>query len=191
MRDSPSTLPVDLTPGEDIEYSLPTGRRVGVHSYRADFHETREKPAIGLDRAYSAHALVLVDKQAMFPEIALLGMFAQRGWQGAWVDASHRKYFDKMPNQSKGVSLGTHANLAVTRIAEYNDKSKAGCWDLILWTERSVQFVAVLAPGETLGEARTRWLAAALRSGFSANQFMVVEWDLRKVVVRRKRHGAP
>ena len=40
-----------------------------------------------------------------------------------------------------------------------------------------------------VGEARTRWIAAAVKSGLSAGQFVVVEWGYRKVVARKKRSG--
>ena len=101
-----------------------------------------------------------------------------------------------MPMQSKGASLDTYVNQLVTRIAENNGKSKAGCWDLILWDHKTLVFVAV-APVSPVGaaappfaEATARWLAAALHTGLSANQFAVVRWAYRSVVVRRRRaHG--
>ena len=51
------------------------------------------------------------------------------------------KYFDKMPNQSKGVSLNTYINQLISRIAANNNNSKAGCWDIILWANSAVVFV--------------------------------------------------
>jgi hypothetical protein len=188
MRGGTVTFPEELVGGDELECVLPTGRQVQVRTFRAGFRPCAERPTISLDRAYSARPLVLVDKQATFPEIALLGLFRRNGWQGAWVDQHHHKYFDKMPNQSKGISLSTYVNQVIARIVESNDRNRNGCWDLILWTERAVLFVAVVAAEAAggVGEARTRWLAAALRSGLSASQFIVVEWERRTVVVKRK-----
>jgi hypothetical protein len=192
-------LPEELVSLDDLQLQLGVGRQVFVRRYRAQLHECAEKPPIGLDRAYSAKPLVLVEKQVAFPEIAILSFFRKMGWEGAWVDAQHRKFFDRMPNQSKGMSLVSHASQAVARIAQYNDNSRAGCWDIVLWADRAVAFVAVIgvAPSRDsdsgsssgLGEARTRWLAAALKSGLSASQFVVVEWAYRKVAARKKRGG--
>ena len=192
MRNEPLTFPEDLEPRDDVEIILSTGRRAAVRRYRVSFTACMERPTIGLDRVYSAKQLVLVDKQATFPEIALLGLFQRHGWHGAWSDTPHRKYFDRMPNQSKGISLDTWASQTVARIAENNGKSKAGCWDLILWSERRVVFVAVVpaAGGRGMGDAQVRWMTAALRTGLSAGEFVVVEWDHRKVAARRTRHGA-
>ncbi|MGO9310307.1 MAG: hypothetical protein ACLQDL_14975 [Spirochaetia bacterium] len=191
MISGPPDLPEELVSLDDTYIVLDSGRQVAVRRYRAQLHSCPEKPPIALDRAYSAKPLVLVEKQVAFPEIAVLALFRKMGWEGAWVDVQHHKFFDRMPNQSKGMSLGAHANQAIARIAAYNDNSRAGCWDLVLWSERAVAFAAVVesAQGAAIGQARTRWLAAAVKSGLSASQFVVVEWDYRRVVVRRKRSG--
>jgi hypothetical protein len=192
-------LPEELISLDDLQLDLGAGRQAFVRCYRTQLHECAEKPPIGLDRAYSAKPLVLVEKQVAFPEIAILSFFKKMGWEGAWVDSQHRKFFDRMPNQSKGMSLVAHASQAVARIAQYNDNSRVGCWDLVLWADRAVAFAAVVAVSpdpaaggsalSEVGEARTRWMAAAMKSGMSASQFVVVEWGYRKVVARKKRGG--
>ena len=215
MISGPPDLPEELASLDDLHLVLDSGRQVAVRRYRAQLQPCPEKPPIALDRGYSAKPLVMVEKQVAFPEIAVLGLFRKMGWEGAWVDTPHHKYFDKMPNQSKGMSLGAHAGQTISRIAAYNENSRVGCWDLVLWSERAVAFAAVVgesprnsvsrdsashgaahpAPRDAgslpraLGEARTRWLAAAVKSGLTAAQFVVVEWDYRTVVARRKRSG--
>jgi len=191
MISGPPDLPEELVSLDDSHIVLDSGRQVAVRRYRAHLNACPEKPPIALDRAYSAKPLVLVEKQVAFPEIAVLALFKKMGWEGAWVDVQHHKFFDRMPNQSKGMSLGAHANQSIARIAAYNDNSRVGCWDLVLWSERAVAFAAVVdgAQGAAIGQTRTRWLAAAVKSGLSASQFVVVEWDYRRVVVRRKRSG--
>jgi hypothetical protein len=190
-------LPDELVSLDDLQLELGAGRQARVRRYRAQLHECAEKPPIGLDRAYSAKPLVLVEKQVAFPEIAILSFFKKMGWDGAWVDSQHRKFFDRMPNQSKGMSLVAHASQAVARIAQYNNNSRVGCWDLVLWADRAVAFAAVIGvtlgedseggPPSEVGEARTRWIAAAMKSGLASSQFVVVEWGYRKVVARKKR----
>jgi hypothetical protein len=207
MTSGPTDLPEELVVLDDAHIQLDSGRQVAVRRYRAYLNACPEKPPIALDRAYSAKHLVLVEKQIAFPEIAVLELFKKMGWAGAWVDVQHHKFLDRMPNQSKGMSLSVNANHAISRIVTYNDNSRSGCWDLVLWAERAVAFAAVVCAfrktghpsgeeyeqgegqgqGMGIGEARTRWLAAAVKSGLSASQFVVVEWDYRKVVVRRKR----
>jgi len=204
MIGTPADVPEELVPVDDLYLPLGPGKEVGVRCYRALLHGCPDKPAISLDRAWAAKPLVLVEKQAVFPELAVLSFFRRKGWDGAWADLAHRKYFDRMPNQSKGISLSSHATQAISRISQYSDDGRLGCWDLVLWAERAVAFAAVIAmpdagegagsrpaAAEALGEHRIRWLGAAVKSGMSAAQFAVVQWNYRSVVVRRRRgaHG--
>jgi len=205
MSATPAEVPEELVPADDLFLSLGGGKELSLRCYRARLHGCPERPAIGLDRAYSAKPLVLVEKQAMFPELAVLSFFRKKGWEGAWVDAPHRKYFDRMPDQSKGISLGAHAGQVLSRIAQYADSGRTGCWDLVLWADRAVAFAAVVGDEEEsapasgtaahttsaatriLGEARARWLGAAVKSGMTPAQFAVVRWEFRKVAARKKR----
>ncbi len=193
MNGTPASFPEELVALDPVEIGLESGRRVAVRAYHADFRAFPERSSMGLDRSYASKSLVMVEKQAMFPEIACLSLFKRSGWEGVWADQPHHKYFDKMPTQSKGTSLDTYTNQMIARIAENNGKSKAGCWDLILWEHRMLVFVAIAASARGplgIGDANARWLAAALRTGLSAGQFAIVHWDYRTVVVRRRRGNA-
>ena len=118
-----------------------------------------------------------------------LSLFQKEGWDGVWVDAQRRKYFDKMPTQSKGVTLDAYVGQLLARIAGVGEKGKAACWDLIVWHGRSVFFVAVraAAKGAGLEKSRLACLEASLHAGMSPSQFLVVEWAYRKVVVGKRR----
>ncbi len=181
-------IPAELVPMEDLLLDMEKRGRVSIPRYHVEFNANPGKSGIGLDRGYSMKPLVMVDKQAMFAEIAVLSLFARQGWDGVWADSFHRKYFNRMPNQSKGASLATYINQVLTRIAENNGQSRAGCWDVILWVDRTLRFVQLTSADaqEEITGARIAWLDAALKTGFSPSQFMVVEWDFRKVVVRRR-----
>jgi hypothetical protein len=191
MNAIPASFPEELLAMDPVEIPLSSGRQVSVQAYRVAFAASPERSSLGLDRSYAAKPLVTVEKQAMFPEIACLTLFKKNGWEGVWADRHHHKYFDKMPTQSKGTSLDTYANQLIARIAENNDKSMAGCWDLILWTHRTLLFVAVPGRGpHGIAEGSARWLAACLRTGLSASQFAIIQWEYRTVVARKKRAHA-
>jgi hypothetical protein len=181
-------IPAELVQMEDLPFDFEKRGRVSIPRYHVVLNANPGKSGIGLDRGYSMKPLVMVDKQAMFAEIAVLSMFTRQGWDGVWSDALHRKYFNRMPNQSKGASLAPYINQTLTRIADTNGHSRSGCWDVILWVDRTLLFVQLksAAAHEEIKGARIAWLDAALKAGFSPSQFMVVEWDYRKVVVRRK-----
>ena len=186
------SLPAELVPVNDISFDLEKRKEVTVHGFHVDFNSCPDRPSVGLDKSWASKPLVMVEKQAMFAEFALLALFRKAGWEGVWADAHHRKYFDKMPNQSKGASLNTYINQLISRIAANNNNSKAGCWDIILWANRAVVFVEMKDCSEEteIGDSQVAWLNAGLKSGLSASQFLVVEWDYRKVLVKRKKAGA-
>ncbi len=186
------SLPVELVPVNDVSFDIDKRKQVTVHGYHVDFNSCPDRPSVGLDKLWARKPLVMVEKQAMFAEFALLALFRKAGWEGVWADAHHRKYFDKMPNQSKGASLNTYINQLVSRIAANNNNSKAGCWDIILWANRAVVFVEMKSCSSEsgIGDSQIGWLSAGLKTGLSVNQFLVVEWDYRKVLVKRKKSGA-
>jgi|GEM_PF-748204 len=183
------SLPVELVPVSGISFDLEKRKQVTIRGYHVDFNSCPDRPSVGLDKSWASKPLVMVEKQAMFAEFALLALFRKAGWEGVWADAHNRKYFDKMPNQSKGASLNTYINQLISRIAASNNNSKAGCWDIILWAHRAVVFVEMKScssEGE-IGDSQVAWLNAGLKTGLSASQFLVVEWDYRKVLVKRKK----
>jgi ribosomal protein S18 acetylase RimI-like enzyme len=183
------SLPAELVPVSDLSFDLEKRKQVTVHGYHVDFNSCPGRPSVGLDKSWASKPLVMVEKQAMFAEFALLALFRKAGWEGVWADAHHRKYFDKMPNQSKGASLNTYINQLISRIAANNNNSRAGCWDIILWASRAVVFVEMksCSSDSGIGDTQIGWLSAGLKSGLTANQFLVVEWDYRKVLVKRKK----
>ncbi len=192
MNSAHPPFPDELVPMEDLSFELGKHREVSLQRFHVEFNSCGEPIQFAPDRTWSAKPLVTLEKQTLFAEVALLALFRKAGWEGVWANTVHRKYFDKMPNQSKGVSLTTYIGQVLTRIAEGNGQSRSGCWDLVLWSNKTLVFVAASATHLQggVGDARARWLDSALRTGISPGQFVVVEWDYRTVVVKRKRRPA-
>jgi hypothetical protein len=188
--DARPQLPPDLERLDDLLLEVGRRRQVAIPRCRVAFEYCSKPVPVGPDTAWAAKPQVLLDGRALFPEIALLALFKKAGWTGVWVDSVHRRHYDKMPNLSKGVGLDTRT---AGMLAKVNAAAAAGrrasCWDLVLWDGRTTLFVDV-TPGATApGHARIAWLEAAIRTGLSPGQFLVVEWETRKVVPRRKLKG--
>jgi hypothetical protein len=186
-------FPEEFKPIDDLELRLRTRANVSIHRCLVEFAPCGDQGTFAPDRAYAAKPLVMLDKQALFPEVAMLALFRRAGWDGVWVDSPHHKYFEKMPSLSKGVSLTPYLNQLLARVVECNAQSRAGCWDLILWSNRTVVLVAVKAAAADVGlrETQARWLDAALRAGLSPGQFLIALWDYKKLVVAKRRRAAP
>ena len=61
--------------------------------------------------------LAMIETMAIYClVIALLVLFQKAGWKGVWVDGAHRRYYDKMPNVSKGAGLETRIAGLLARV---------------------------------------------------------------------------
>jgi len=183
------TLPAELRPVDDSSFDIGRRKRLSIRRYTIAFARCPDPVDLGPRESRVRKPQVLFERRALFPEIALLILFTRAGWDGVWADPVRRKFFDKMPNQSKGISLDGYASRALARIAANNGQSRSGCWDLILWRGRHIVFVSLkgASKGEKVSQVELDWLDACLKSGLALNQFLIVEWDYRKLIVRRKR----
>lgn len=166
-----------------------------IQRYRVEFSRCMNPGGVGLHGAYTARPHVLLDGHDLFPELAVLSLFKKAGWEGVWADPVGKKYFEKMPNKSKGVTLDTRISQTLSRIAG-NCRLGRKCWSLILWSGRNVFFVLVkeapagekLTPeGGKLTPVEIDWIRASIRSGLSENQLILVEWDFKRIVTVKKR----
>ncbi len=183
--DARPRLPPDLERLDDLH--LTVGRRqAAIACCRVTFDYCSKVVAVGPDPAWASRPQVLLDGRALFPEIALLAMFQKAGWKGVWFDAVHRRYYDKMPNVSKGAGMDTRIASLLARVNAAAAGRRTACWDLVLWDGKDVLFVDVLPAPAAPGHARVAWLDAAVRTGVSLGQFLVVEWGTRAVRARRR-----
>ena len=184
-------LPPELSRLDDLLVDVGRRRQVPLARCRVAFNFCSKPVPVGHEPAWTAKPQVLLDGRALFPEIALLALFQKAGWKGVWIDPVHHRHYDKMPNVSKGVGLDTRVASVLAKANAAAAGSRASCWDLVLWSGRTVLFVDV-APGPSRpGHARISWFDAALRIGLSPGQFLVVEWETRKVAARRVKGPAP
>jgi hypothetical protein len=183
-------LPPELERLDDLRLSV--GRRqAAIACFRIEFDYCSKPVSVGPDPVWASRPQVLLDGRALFPEIALLVLFQKAGWKGVWVDGAHRRYYDKMPNVSKGAGLDTRIASLLARVNAAASGRRTACWDLVLWDRKDVLFIDVLPSPAAPGHARVAWLDAAVRTGVSLGQFLVVEWGTRSVQARKRPARAP
>lgn len=180
-------LPPELERLDDLRLDVGRRRQTPIARCRVVFDYCSKPVAVGPDPAWAAKPQVLLGGRALFPEIALLALFQRAGWKGVWVDPVHRRTYDKMPNVSKGAGLDTRVASVLARVNAAAAGRRAASWDLVLWDGREVLFVDVLSGPSTVppGHARIAWLDAALSTGLSPGQFLIVAWETRKVAARK------
>ena len=182
-------LPPDISPVDDLEVDLGQKKQIFLKRFLMEFSRCANPANMGLNEAYSAHPQVMHEGDALFPELALLSLFKKEGWSGAWADTAHRKFFTIMPNKSKGLTLDTYVSQTLARISGNCAPGRCECWGLVIWQGKTLLFVETreTPTNDRIGKARLEWLRAALRSGLSQSQFMVVDWSYRKTVIVRRR----
>jgi hypothetical protein len=182
-------LPRGLSPVDDVEIDLGQKKQIVLKRFGIEFSRCLTPANMGLDEGYAAHPQVTHERDALFPELALLSLFQKEGWDGAWADTAHRKFFTIMPNKSKGITLDARVNQTLARISGASAAGRCECWSLVLWQGKTQLFIEMLesAADGSFRRGRLEWLRAALRCGLSQNQFIVVEWSYRKTVVVRAR----
>lgn len=186
-------FPASLESRDELRVDLPRRGEVPVARFAVRFNSSPKPLAAGFQQGWASRPQVSCDGEAMFPEIAVLSLFQKEGWDGVWVDVPRRRYFSRMPSLSKGVTLEGHVAQMVSRVAAAGEGTGAACWELVLWHGRSLFFACVrdaeslAGGGPGLRRSETAWLEAGLRSGLAPQQFVLVEWDYRRVVVGRRK----
>jgi hypothetical protein len=160
------------------EMVLPSGHSVPLRHLTVRFGTAspdRLKEG-ALPATYTSKPLVTFGGDAMFGELALLRWLEVDGWQGVWLDTVHgRKSWRDMPTRATPVALPSKAHALYDRIVTQKGGRASGTFDVMAWRGSQTIFVEYLGPGEALGKHASRWIEAALDSGVSANDLLIVE----------------
>ena len=166
---------VDVPLGRGRGRSTVPVRRLGVRFGTASPEFLREG---ALAPSYVAKPLVTFQGAAMFGELAVLRWLEVDGWEGAWLDTAHlRRAWREMPTRALPVALPPAAQALYDRIVAANGGRASGTFDVMAWRGAQTIFVeyAEDAAGERpLGRAAAGWIAAAIASGVSEHDLLIV-----------------
>ncbi len=124
---------------------------------------------------YTSKPLVTFNGAAMFGELAVLRWLEVDGWTGVWLDTIHgRKAWRGMPTTSSPVALPPDAQQLYDRILAANGGRASGFFDVMAWRGGQTIFVEYKGPGDRAKKHESFWVEAALRSGVSENDLIVV-----------------
>ena len=113
-------------------------------------------------------------KEPMFAELLILRMFEAVGWKGVWEDSYRRKSWIRTnkPGQIPAEVAGEMAKI------EAAAGCRGGCFDVVLWRGTERLFVESKRSGrDRIRKSQLLWLDGAIRTGLSANKFLIVEWN--------------
>jgi hypothetical protein len=131
---------------------------------------------VALEDTYGGKAVVEVDGEPLFAELAILRLLEADGWEGVWVDTYRRAFRRGLPG-SPAAELPRRPREVFDAIVAENGGTR-GCWDVFAWREDATAFAEAKRRGrDRMRPNQHRWLSAAIRAGVPLAAFAVVEWD--------------
>jgi hypothetical protein len=126
---------------------------------------------------YNGKQVLSVNGKPAFAELAILWALQSIGWDGVWIDTYSRVYrtgyWDSAP-----ADLPAKPAALLERIQK-EAGSRFGAWDVFCCRGDSVLFAESKRAGhDKIRDSQVKWLEAAMRAGFSADDFLIVEWSL-------------
>lgn len=186
----------DLTVSLAHPFLRPTGERVdAVPSVFVRFPMWRGAP-FSDDFGKKSAAMVDLDGEHVFPELAILRLLERDGWEGRWIYTTGggevSKYLytwrDGVPRQEQPNRpiQNDAARSLLYSIADRSGNRYGGCWSVFAWRENSFAFFEAKrqAPKdkEKLKSAQEAWVRAALslrEQHMSPRDFVFVQWEYK------------
>ncbi|MEK7546671.1 MAG: hypothetical protein AAB536_00610 [Patescibacteria group bacterium] len=166
-----------LKPSSFEEITLTSGMRVQIPKCNLIFKKWEGRP---IEDTYNNKAVIDVNRQPLFAELAILKMFKKDGWSGVWVDSYRNKYRIGLPEKVAPIDLPIAQEKLIQTIKKKTRK-RGGCWDVFVWKGKKIMFAeAKRHKKDNIKPNQISWLESSLKIGVPLNSFIFVEWDLLK-----------
>ena len=176
-------------------FLTPTGERVAeLPSVFVRFPTWRGAPFAD-DLGKKTAAMVDLDGEHLFAELAIVRLLEREGWEGRWIHTTTKGEISTyltdwrdVPRQAQRSRPIQHdgARALLYAIADRSGNRYNGCWSVFAWRENSYAFFEAKRQAvknkETLKPAQAAWVRAALslrQQLMTARDFAVVQWDYR------------
>ena len=183
----------DLTVALANPFLRPTGERVdSVPSVFVRFPMWRGTP-FSDDLGKKTAAMIDLNGEHLFPELAILRLLERDGWEGRWIHTTSSGEITKYITDWRDVSRQEQrsrpiqhdgARALLYAIADRSGNRYGGCWSVFAWRENSYAFFETKRQNakdrEKLKPAQEAWVRAALslrEQTMSARDFGLVQWD--------------
>ena len=183
----------DLTVALANPFLRPTGERVdSVPSVFLRFPMWRGA-AFADDLGKKTAAMIDLDGEHLFPELAILRLLERDGWEGRWIHTTPSGEITRYITEWRDVPRQEQrsrpiqddgARALLYAIADRSGNRYGGCWSVFAWRESSYAFFEAKRQNakdkEKLKSAPEAWVRAALslrEQLMSARDFALVQWD--------------
>lgn len=140
-------------------------------------------------------AMVDLDGEHLFAELALLRLLERDGWQGRWIHTNAGGEITRYLTEWRDVSRQEQKNRPIQHdaaratlyaIADRSGNRFAGLWPVIAWREQDIMFFELKRQPpkdrERLKPAQEAWVRAACtlrQNALAARNFALVQWEYR------------
>jgi hypothetical protein len=176
-------------------FLTPTGERVAeLPSVFVRFPMWQGAPFTD-DLGKKTAAMVDLDGEHLFAELAILRLLERDGWEGRWIHTTSKGEISTyladwrdVPRQSQRSRPIQHdgARALLYAIADRSGNRYNGCWSVFAWRENRYAFFEAKRQSpknkEALKPAQAAWVRAALslrQQLMTARDFAVVQWEYR------------
>ncbi len=154
--------------------TLPSGEEVHIPKAIVEFKAWDGHP---VKDTYGGKALLDYKGTPLFAELVILRMLEEDGWSGVWVDNYRKKFRIGMPGIEEPIFFPSRQKRRLDVIKEANG-SMSGCWDVFAWRGSEILFAeSKLSGKDRIRSNQTKWLQNTMKVGFSARNFLLVEWS--------------
>src|SRR5260370_27724899 len=123
-------------------------------------------------------AILNVNGEAVFAELAILRLLEGAEWEGVWVDTYRNRFLRCWPPQS--CSIPPRAQELYDCIKQFNRGKRSGCFDVFAWKDNAYLFIESKKFAEdSIRQNQIKWLDAGLKSGVPLSSFLICQWKLQ------------
>jgi hypothetical protein len=177
-------FPKSLQPFSTQDFVL-DGQTIQTPKCEVHFNKWEGQP---VQETFGGKAIVSMDDQPMFAELAIVKHFVKEGWQARWIETYGKSKKapihlmewkdDKYINQVHVPIEDQNILNLLKSISLRNGDSFAGCWDVLAWKNERIVFAeSKRVKKDQIRSTQIDWLKASIKCGLDTNNFLVVEWD--------------
>lgn len=149
------------------------------------FKQWEGKP---IGNTFGGKYLIDFEGLPMFAELATQRIAVKDGWDARWVETYAMKrsspyYFidwldAPLTEQISMPPQNVKLEEILKNVSRLNNQSYSGCWDALTWKDDSIIFIELKrTKKDSVRQTQLNWLKAALSSGLTIDNFLIVQWD--------------
>ena len=150
-----------------------------IATYHLQFNEWQKNTTID---TYNGKQLLNFNDQPLFAELCVQRILEQDGYNAVWADTYRNKFWKDLPSLGLPVLLDSIANEKYNMIKKENYGKRGGCWDIFAFTQNHFLFLELKRidkGSDRIREKQINWFNAAMKVGFTNDNFGIVEWSVK------------